>query len=102
MERRLAAVRQRLSGVRREVADREERMVQANRQLSQLVNGQLGAASPYMAAFDQQVLLCQRLDAALREQRTRWAVGARGQRVNCAVGTGGRGWCTALRAIACR
>ncbi|PRW61012.1 hypothetical protein C2E21_0461 [Chlorella sorokiniana] len=71
VERQLAAVRQRLSGARRELADREERMTQANRQLSQLVNGQLGAASPYMAAFDQQVLLCQRLDAALREQRTR-------------------------------
>lgn len=66
-ERQLAAVRQRLAAACRALTEREERMTQSNRQLSQLVNGQLGAASPYMAAFDQQVLLCQRLDAALRE-----------------------------------
>jgi len=77
VERQLAAVRQRLAGARHELLQREEQQAQANRQLSQLVNGQLGAASPYMAAFDQQVLMCQRLDAALREQRTRWGAGGR-------------------------
>lgn len=83
-EQQLAAVRQRLAAAQQDVAQRQAGLAEARQHLTQLAAAHLwpasaGGARPAAAAFDQQVLACQRVEAVLREQRARCARGVQVQ-----------------------
>lgn len=70
-ERQAAAVRQRAATARAALAQRQAALAEARQHLAMLARDAAPGSAASAAAFDQQALACQRVDAALREQRSR-------------------------------